>query len=219
MNIDSLNNTRIGVATTYGKPYFKFTQSLRRLNLRFDSILPQEIIRYNGNLVLTTRKEAPKETEKPMLFEEIIEKHPTIIRGLIVQKLDTNFEEDQLVLGVDPGSRIGLSVFYRGREIESSLHASVEELVYHVIMLLAELRASRKIVKIGNGNMKIAKEIGTKLNLRYCSSFELAFVDESGTSLKIKNHNQRGKRDMLSAKYITQREGFRHLVLPLSITG
>ena len=36
---------------------------------------------------------------------------------------------------------------------------------------------------------------------------------------KIKNFNQRGKRDKLSAKYISQREGYRHFVLPLSITG
>ena len=77
----------------------------------------------------------------------------------------------------------------------------------------------RKIVKIGNGNMKIAKQIVTVLNLNFCSSFELEFVDEQNTSLKIKNFNQRGKRDMLSAKYISQREGYRHFILPLSMTG
>ena len=39
------------------------------------------------------------------------------------------------------------------------------------------------------------------------------------TSLKIKNFNQRGKRDMLSAKFISQREGYRYSILPLSLTG
>jgi len=67
--------------------------------------------------------------------------------------------------------------------------------------------------------MKIAQQIATMLNLKFCSSFELEFVDEHKTSLKIKNFNQRGKRDMLSAKYISQREGFRQSILPLSITG
>ena len=57
------------------------------------------------------------------------------------------------------------------------------------------------------------------LNLKFCSSFESEFVDESKTSLKIKNFNQRGKPDMLSAKYISQREGYRHSILPLSIIG
>ena len=135
-----------------------------------------------------------------------------------MQRLNPDFEED-LILGIDPGQRIGLSIFYYGKEIESSFHSSVEELVFHIIQVLGGLRAKRKIVKIGNGNMKIAKQIVTSLNLNFCSSFELEFVDEQKTSLKIKNFNQRGKRDMLSAKYISQREGYRHFILPLSMTG
>ena len=89
----------------------------------------------------------------------------------------------------------------------------------HVAKILAELRAERKIVKIGNGNMNLAKEITSLLNLRFCSDFELEFVDERKTSLKTKNYNQRGKRDMMSAKYISQRDGYRHFILPLSRTG
>jgi len=136
----------------------------------------------------------------------------------MMQILNPDFNED-LILGVDPGQRIGLSIFYYGKEIESSFHSSVEELVFHIIQVLGGLRAKRKIVKIGNGNMKIAKQIATMLNLNFCSSFELEFVDEQKTSLKIKNFNQRGKRDMLSAKYISQREGYRRVILPLSMTG
>ena len=168
---------------------------------------------------MTTRKEAPVECEKPMLYEEIFEHHPTVIRGLMIQKLDLGFDEEELVIGVDPGQRIGLSVFYYGREIESSFHSSVENLVFHVIRIMGGLRAKRKIVKIGDGNMIIAKEIVTMLNLKFCSSFELEFVDERKTSMKIKNFNQRGKRDMLSAKYISQRDGYRYMILPLSMTG
>lgn len=137
----------------------------------------------------------------------------------MMQKLNLNFEEDDLVLGIDPGQRIGLSIFFYGKEIASSYHSSVDELVFHIIQILGGLRAKRKIVKIGNGNMKIAKQIVSMLNLNFCSSFELEFVDERKTSLKIKNFNQRGKRDMLSAKYISQRDGCRHSILPLSMTG
>jgi len=136
-----------------------------------------------------------------------------------MQRLNQDFEEEDLILGVDPGQRTGLSVFYYETEIGSSFHSSVEELVFHIIQVLGGLRAKRKIVKIGNGNMKIAKQIVTMLNLKFCSAFELEFVDERKTSLKIKNFNQRGKRDMLSAKYISQRDGYRHSILPLSMTG
>ena len=44
-------------------------------------------------------------------------------------------------------------------------------------------------------------------------------VSISENSLKIKNHNQRGKRDMLSAQFISQRTGNSKSILPLSITG
>ena len=110
-------------------------------------------------------------------------------------------------------------MFYFGKEIERSLFISIEELVIHITKILAELKAEKKIIKIGNGNMNLAKKIITLLNLRFCSNFEFEFVDERRTSLKIKNHNQRGKRDMMSAKFITQREGYRHFLLPLSRLG
>ncbi len=219
MIIDPLKYARIGIATTYGKPYYKFVKALRALNLNFDSLLPEEINNFEGPLILTTSKEAPKLSQKPMLYEEIMDKDPAVIRGLMIQKLESGLEKNELILGIDPGKRIGLSVFYFGKEIERTIYTSVEQLVTHVVIILGELRAPKKIVKIGNGNMKLAKEITTLLNLRFCSDFELEFVDERGTSLKIKNYNQRGKRDMMSARYITQREGYRHFILPLSRTG
>lgn len=192
---------------------------MKILDLPFDSILPEEISKYNGNLILTTQEEIPSKCEKPILNEDVFEKNFTVIRGLMIQKLSLGYEEEDLVIGIDPGKRIGLSVFYFGKEIESSIHSSIENLVFHIIGILGNLRAKRKIIKIGNGNMEMAKKIEELLNLRFCSSFDLEYVDESNTSLKIKNFNQRGKRDMLSAKFISQRKGYRHSILPLSLTG
>ncbi len=154
-----------------------------------------------------------------MLHEDIFEQHVTVIRAKMLQILGLGYQDDELIIGVDPGQQIGLSVSYSGREIESSHHYSVEKLVMHIITILGGLRAKRKIVKIGNGNMNNAKEIRDLLNLRFCSSFELEFVDERKTSPKIKNYNQRGKRDMLSAKFISYREGQTQLMLPLSRIG
>jgi hypothetical protein len=212
---------------------------LKVLNLPFDSILPEEILDYNGNLILTTRKESPIKCKKLILDEDVCDQHFTVIRGLMLQKLNLDYEENHLVIGIDPGHQIGLSVFYFGKEIESSFYLSIEELVLHIIDILGSLRAKQKIIKIGNGNMEIAKkiekllkiikigngnmEIAKKieklLNLKFCSSFELEYVDESKTTVKIKNFNQRGKRDMLSAKFISKREGYRYSILPLSLTG
>ena len=192
---------------------------LKSLKLGYDSLLPEQIHDYHGDIVLTTISEIPESIKIPVLYEDILELEPTVIEGLIMQKLDSVHYSDELLIGIDPGKRIGLSIYYYGREVEHSLQISVEDLVSHLVRILAGLRAKKKVIKIGNGNMKMAKKITNLLNLRYCSDFEIEFVDEQRTSVKTKNYNQRGKRDMQSAKYITRREGPRHVVLPLSRIG
>ena len=192
---------------------------LKGLNLNYDSLIPDQIDYYVGDIVLTTLSEVSKPIKIPVLYEDILNLEPTVIGGLIMQKLDSTHYSNELLIGIDPGKRIGLSIYYYGKEVEHSLHVSVEDLVSHLIRILAGLRAKKKIIKIGNGNMKMARKITNLLNLRYCSDFEIEFVDEQKTSVKTKNYNQRGKRDMQSAKYITKREGPRHIVLPLSRIG
>ena len=192
---------------------------LKSLKLCYDSLIPEQIHDYHGDIVLTTLSEVPESIKIPVLYEDILELEPTVIEGLIMQKLDSVHYSDELLIGIDPGKRIGLSIYYYGREVEHSLHISVEDLVSHLVRILAGLRAKKKIIKIGNGNMKMARKITNLLNLRYCSDFEIEFVDEQRTSVKTKNYNQRGKRDMQSAKYITRREGPRHVILPLSRIG
>ncbi len=192
---------------------------MKSLKLGYDSLIPEQIDAYRGDIVLTTFSEMPKSSKIPALYEDILDLEPTVIEGLIMQKLDSVHYSDELLIGIDPGKRIGLSIYYYGREVEHSLHISIEDLVSHLVRILAGLRAKKKIIKIGNGNMKMAKKITNLLNLRYCSDFEIEFVDEQRTTVKTKNYNQRGKRDMQSAKYITRREGPRYVVLPLSRIG
>lgn len=207
------------VATVYGRSYFKFVKTLQRLKINYDSILPTEINQYDKRLILTTTRDAPNVDTNLVLYEEEFNADPTVVKGLIIQKLESGMHENSLVIGIDPGNRIGLSVFYHQKEIERSTYTSLDELISHVVKILAGLKADEKIVKIGNGNMRIAKQITNLLNLKFCSHFELEFVDERKTSLRTKNYNKRGERDKMSARYISRREGYRHLVLPLSRTG
>jgi len=181
--------------------------------------LPEEITSSDKRLILTTVRESEKIPSNLILFDDEFDYDPTIIRGKIVEKLESGIHYGSLVIGIDPGSRIGLSVFYYEKEIESSIYTSVDDLISHIVKILVGLNAKRKVVKVGNGNMKIARQITNLLNLRFCSHFELEFVDERKTSLRVRNYNKRGERDKISARYITQREGYRHLVLPLSRIG
>ena len=213
------NQNSIAVATVYGRPYFKFVRTLKMLKINYDSILPEEINQSDQRLILTTITEASKVASKIVLYENEFDADPTIIKGLITEKLESGMQPNTLVIGIDPGNRIGLSVYYFQKEIESSTYTSLDELVLHIVKILAGLRADKKIVKIGNGNMKIARQIINLLNLSFCSHFELEFVDEHKTSLKVKNYNKRSERDKMSARYISQREGYRRHVLPLSRVG
>ena len=187
--------------------------------MNYDSILPNQIQNYDGDLLFTTQSEAPEYSSIPLLFGDVTKKEPVVIKGLIIQKLDSGLNEKILLLGIDPGQRIGLSVYYLGNQISNTFFISIEKLVEYLVTIMAELNAKKKIVKIGNGDMTIANKILELLNLKFCSNFEIEFVDESNTTLKIKNYNQRGKRDMLSAQFIKQRSGYWRSVLPLSITG
>ena len=207
------------MATISGRSYFKFINILRRLQLTYDSVLPEEITSSDRRLILTTVSESSRIPTNLVLLDDEFNYHPTIIRAKIVEKLQSGITDNSLVIGIDPGNRIGLSVFYWGKEIESSIYTATDDLISHIVQILVGISAHRKIVKIGNGNMKIALHIVNSLNLRFCSHFELEFVDERKTSLKIKNYNKKGERDKISARYITQREGYRHLILPLSRIG
>jgi len=202
-----------------GRSYFKFVNTLRHLKLSYDSVLPEEITSSDKRLILTTVRESEKIQSNLIMFDDEFDYDPTIIRGKIVEKLDSGIHHGSLVIGIDPGSRIGLSIFYHEKEIESSIYTSVDDLISHIVKILVGLNGKRKVVKVGNGNMKIARQITNLLNLRFCSHFELEFVDERKTSLRVRNYNKRGERDKISARYITQREGYRHLILPLSRIG
>ncbi len=219
LTIEYQAQNNIAVATVYGRSYFKFVNTLKNLKLGYDSVLPEEITSSDRRLILTTVGESAKIPSGLVLFDEEFDYDPTVVRGKIIKKLESGIHRSSLVIGIDPGNRIGLSVFYYEKEIESSIYTSVDELILHIVTILVGLSAERKIVKVGNGNMKIAKQITDLLNLRFCSHFELEFVDERKTSLRVKNYNKRGTRDKMSARYITQREGYRHLVLPLSRIG
>ena len=181
--------------------------------------MPSEIDDFDGDLVVTTEKEAPKQISIPILFDEIISKEPIVVKGIITKMLKSSTNSSKLILGNDPGERIGVSVTYLENEIARTFFVSMDRLIPYLISILAELPAARKIVKIGNGDMKTANKILQMLNLKFCSKFEIEFVDESNTTFKIKNHNQRGKRDMLSAQFISQRSGISKYIFPLSITG
>ena len=79
-----------------------------------------------------TSSETPEDIKIQVLHEDILDLEPTVIKGLIMQKLGIVHFSDELLIGIDPGKRIGLSIYYYGREIENSLYTSEEDLIFHL---------------------------------------------------------------------------------------
>ena len=87
-----------------------------------------------------------------MLFDEIISKDPIVVKGIITKMLNSSTNSSKLILGIDPGQRIGVSVTYLENEIARAFFVSLDKLIHYLISILAELPAARKIIKIGNIN-------------------------------------------------------------------
>ena len=107
-------------------------------------MVPEEIEDYDGDIILTTLSEAPESIKIPALYEDVLDLEPTVIGGLIMQKLDSVHYSDELLIGIDPGKRIGLSIYYYGREVEHSLHISMEDLVSHLVRILGRTKSQKE---------------------------------------------------------------------------
>lgn len=202
-----LRSTRIAIATSHGRHYYRFARSLSALGIRFDSIIPSLLPTYDGDIVLCTKGEASESAAVPVLYEDASDKHPFVMCAMIIQKIRHSTDDGTMIFGIDPGDRTGLSVFYGGHEIGTSLHTSVKELVYHMAELMTGSRTKKCIVRIGSGNMQATRQICDELYSVPGLVFELELVDEHQTTPRTRNLNRRGMRDMYSAKSIAQRDG------------
>lgn len=207
----ALCSLRVGVATVRGRPYYRFAAALRRIGVRFDSILPGAVPSYRGDAVLTTRAEAPAQAARAaLLFEDACGLEPAVLAGRLLRCRPAavpGAAGEHLLAGIDPGSRIGLSVSYRGCEIESSLHASPARVAARVEAIFGGLEAARRTVRIGDGSRGTALRIADLLGRGRIAPFELELVDERSTSPRSKSCNQGGRRDRMSALYISRRPG------------
>lgn len=189
----------MGVTTAQARPYYLFTCWLRVLNIKFDVLKPDGMRHYTGDVILT-RHEVPSDNiDKIMLYDDEME-HGSAITLALLQRC--GIPDDSIIIGIDPGRRIGLSVFYGGMEIERQLFTSMEKMVFHIF---EHVKSTGRLIRIGDGDMPTAWRICRILdgiNIPY----KLEFINESGTSPRTRHCNSGGKRDMLAARAIAQRE-------------
>jgi hypothetical protein len=200
--------TRVLVATIHGKPYYKIISALKSLGVAFDSVSPEEAALISSKLVITTEQEKFLIGNKNMLLDSELDGEPALIRAKILRGLVGVNHDDQLLIGIDPGTRIGIAVFYLHREIESQVATSVRSAISLVSALIKDTQSRKKIVRIGYGDPAMARQIATKLYEKFKNDASIEFVNEHGTShMRAISVNRRGVRDRLSARAIALRRG------------
>jgi hypothetical protein len=208
---EELSYRKVTVATVRGRPYYNITCALRLMELQFDSLSPEEAAVSNAKVIITTQDEADIVNKKGVvMIDTELEKYPAIAKAKILRSImGERVVDDQLVIGIDPGSRIGISAIYLHHEIASAVvESSPQDAINNVAAMVGGIESRKKVVKIGDGNIAMAIQIARILKMRFKDSVSIEIVDEHGTSLpQNTDANRRGVRDRSSARTIAFRSG------------
>jgi hypothetical protein len=202
--IDELVMRIIKVATDDGNVYYDIVSRLKRTHLRFSSLSPGQVADSAKDLVITSRMEISKFGEGVVAIEDLSD-DPLIMEGQLLSRL-LDESRRNLLIGIDPGSKIGMAMFYGGRELGALTANSVEKSVESVVELVEEVPHSSLSAKIGHGEPKSSLRLARMLRERLPPSASVEIVDESGTSA-----GKRGAigatRDQRAAARIAFRKG------------
>ncbi len=208
---EELSYRKVTVATVRGRPYYNITCALRLMELQFDSLSPEEAAVSNAKVIITTQDEAGIVNKKGVvMIDTELEKYPAIAKAKILRSImGERVVDDQLVIGIDPGSRIGISAIYLHHEIASAVvESSPQDAINSVAAMVGGIESRKKVVKIGDGNISMAIQIARILKMKFNDGVSIEIVDEHGTSLpQNTDANRRGIRDRSSARAIAFRSG------------
>jgi len=198
-------SNQIVVATVEGRSYYKIVSMLKSMNISFSSLSPEEASRTNAKIIITTKNEASLFTRQDLIYDFQVDTFPPLFKAMLLKNLNGNYFEDILVVGVDPGNRIGIYVQYLHTELYGTVKSSMKDAVKFIINILSCIKSSKKVLKIGNGDWIKCNHIAQEVkNLNRTVRIEI--VNEFGTSRNILP-NCRRNRDVGSARFIAMRTG------------
>lgn len=193
----------ICVATADGRAYYSIVMRLRKAGFVFKSVTPSELDSEKCSLILTTKKELDGIDGTSVAIEELNE-NPVIMKGQIIARL-RKVGRRELLVGIDPGSRIGVAVFYQNLKLASLTFNSVAALLNVLEAMVRSIPHSKLLVKVGSGAPKLSKSLARVIRSRLDTAV-VEMVDEKGTS---SNHLREKEltRDQFAAAKIAYRKG------------
>jgi hypothetical protein len=201
---------KIAVATTSGKAYYLLVNELKKRNIPFLSLTPNEPIPIEIKAVITTEKEKQSiHHEKVLVYKENVEPEALINEALRIVQGKEYYE--RVFIGLDPGEVFGLAVLADGRVIETGNCFSVKETVEKIKSSLKNLETTPIAsisVKIGDGVPACKERLLRALDRALPSNIVLESVSEAGTDRHLNEaKHRRGLRDIVSATRIAGRNG------------
>ena len=213
--------SRVGVATSSGKSYYRISNLLKKIGIPFVDVIaygPTEVntpvlstFLSGYGLIVTTRKERVRFPIENVICEEDLGDDAGLAKQKLLALLYPARSDDVFLVGIDPGERTGIAAFLNRREVESSVHMTLDATLERVIALIDNAPGVRKVVKIGAGNPYRALHIARLVDEKYKNLVEINLVNESGTSaLRRKGRVLSGTRDQRAARLIAFRNGLRY---------
>jgi len=192
---------RICVATSKARAYYAIVSRLRRAGLPFTSVLPDSDLK-DCDLVLTTAEEIGQFGGRALALEDLDE-NPGVFKGQLVSRLVG--KSDVMLVGIDPGKRTGLAIFYGQTRLAFNTFDSVGAVCSRVSAFAESVPSSRLLVRVGNGNKPMASRLLDGLR-KEVPRATIEMVDESGTSTR--SGRMKGvQKDQVSAAKIAFRKG------------
>jgi len=198
------------VATLSGRSYYKITSVLKSLDLNFLSLSPEEAALCDAKIIITTLNESKIVNRNDVFLDTQLEESPLSVKAKILQNYmnSYSYSNDELIIGIDPGKRIGISILYYNFELEKIIVLSVQSAIEKISVILSAIDSQKKIVRIGDGSITLSYQIAKILKKCFKDEVIIEIVDEYGTSIRQGTDiNRRGIRDISSARKIAFRNG------------
>lgn len=201
---------KIAVATVSGKAYYLVVKELKKRDIPFLSLTPDERVPVEIKVVITTEEEKNLvKHDKVLTFKGGGNPEALINNAIrIVQGKDGY---DEIVVGVDPGKIIGLAVLADGEIAETGNSFSVQDTLEKIKRILDNFKSDPMpsiSVKIGDGVPKYQNKLLRVLDEKLPRNVELKIVSEAGTNrYSSDTKHRRGVRDIVSAVKIAGRRG------------
>jgi hypothetical protein len=201
---------KIAVATVSGKAYYLIVNELKKKNVPFISLTPNDPVPIEIKVVITTEKEQHLIShEKILVYSDEVEPEALINEALQIVHGKEYYEK--IVIGVDPGEVFGLAVLADGKVVEKDNCFSVEETLNKIKSILKNLEktpVNSLWVKVGDGVPAYKEKLLRVLDNALPSNVILESVGEAGTDRYLnETEHKRGLRDIVSAIRIAGRNG------------